>query len=224
MIRRLAAQFAGALALAAAMASPPARATIIVPQSVEEMTYRATAVVRAVPIAGSTLSFVNTDGVIVTQLNFTVLEVLGGDPGPGSQITVEILGGSVGDETLTIDQNSRFVEGEQVVLFLCRDNSVSPFVVLDLSAGKFEVAVDPDTMATTLTRRDFGEAQAEGGLEAVPRNQARTLNIPTTLDDMRAQVADADDRKADYIRRGINPIDLVTGGGALEPLPEEGAK
>lgn len=222
MIRRLAARFA--IALAAVLAAPQARATIIVPQSVEEMTYRAAAVVRAVPIAGSTAAFVNPDGVIVTQMNFTVLEVLGGDPGPGSQITVEVLGGTVGDETLTIDQNSQFVEGEEVVLFLCRDNSISPFVVLDLSAGKFEVAVDPDTMAIMLTRRDFGESDAEGGLEAIPRNQARTLNIPATLDDMRNQVADADERKADLIRRGINPIDLVTGGGALELPAEEAAK
>lgn len=206
LIRRIgAAALIGIISLGAGASS--ASAGQIRPQSLETLTFRASAVVRCIPIAGSEVSLINPDGLLVTQTQFTVLENISGTP-VGPEITVEVIGGTLGGgETVTIDQAANFNEAEEVVLFLWRMSSGDPFKVLDLSAGKFEVNRDPNTGDILLTRRDFGEVDEGGGM--LLRSQEAAVNIPRDLDSLRAQVAEAQLKKEALLARGLDPLKHV---------------
>lgn len=196
-----------------------ADATIIRPQSVEAMTFRATAVVRCDPIPGTQVALLNPDGIIVTQMQFDVVEVLSGPVVVGEDITVEVVGGIMGDTALTIDQNAEFLETEQVVLFLSRETSLDPFRVIDLSAGKFEVNIDPDTLQVLLTRRDFGEIDND----LLRRRDAAAI-APGSLEELKERVTSADTVKRDLIQRGENPVKYVPFAASVVRAAKEEAK
>ena len=198
-------------ALSISLTPGPARATQLLLQTVEQMTYRADAVVRAVPAGEApSVHWTNPDGtgLIVTTTRFRVLETLSGDVGAGTEIAVEHLGGKVGDMSMMVPGMAVFVPGEEVVLF-ARRGTAGQFHVLDLSMGKFEIARGTDGNQR-LTRRDLQGAEVVG----------ETPESPATLATLRATVGRVASRKLSLLRAG-RP--LPTLGSARDAI-DEGAK
>lgn len=191
----LAAGLLGAVSLGGM--APRAAATQIISQPLEVMNARSAMVVRAVPIAGTSRSRwtePNNQGLILTVTRFRVIETLAADRAVGGEIDVQTLGGTIGDITMKVPGGAGFVPDEEVVLFL--DDSLSGVpMILDLSAGKFEVAPDGRGEAR-LTRRDFEDVVVAGG--PAPRQ-------PATLREMREAVAACRGLRAEYLRTGRLP-------------------
>jgi hypothetical protein len=170
----------GCALLGLTLGASPSHATVMVLQSIDQMTDRASMVVRAVPVEGSESSRwtgPNATGLIVTTRHFKVLETLAGDVQPNDEIVVEQYGGAVGEIGMAIGGMATYVPGEQVLLFVRRDVD-GVLRVLDVSAGKFEVVPGP-AGSETLTRRDLAEVGVVGG---------RAVAVPLTLDEMRDAV------------------------------------
>lgn len=218
-----------ALFIAAALAGPAlvapmqARATQIQPQSIEVMTFRSDAVVRCVPVAGTRASSFDPQGLIVTTQRFQVLETLSSVSPLPPEITIKVLGGTVGDETMLVASTADFVEGEEVVVFLYQDGPSDEFMVLDLSSGKFEITFDQEAGTQYLTRRDFGDIDV-GGFAL--RGEGRgPVAPPRLLEELRERVRAADVQKQEVIRRGQDPLRFIAGSAAIIALPvEEGTK
>jgi hypothetical protein len=182
-----------ALASAVAVAAPPATATQMVLQSLEQMTYRADAVVRAVPTGERPVSrWTNPDGtgLIVTTTTLRVIESYSGSVRAGQTLTVEHLGGIVGDTYLMVPGMVQFRPDEEVVLFAQR-SPAGTFHVLDLSMGKFEVGRDADG-SRLLGRRDLQNVEMVGD----------TPESPRLLSTLRDRVGRAAVRKAQLLRQG----------------------
>src|SRR5689334_4167485 len=96
-------RFGNVVALAVLVLFLPAtaaRATQMISQPVDQMTARASLVVRAVPVEGTASSrWIDPDGahLIVTSFRLKVLEVLKGNAAVGDEIVVERFGGTVGE-------------------------------------------------------------------------------------------------------------------------------
>jgi hypothetical protein len=82
---------------------------------------------------------------IHTVIEVTVRRALKGDLQPGQQISLRMLGGTVGDTTLLVVDAPLFRANEHLLLFLTPDfeNQLSPIVGFD--QGKFSVTADPVT-------------------------------------------------------------------------------
>jgi len=188
--------------LALALPAPWARATQMILQSVEQLTYRADAVVHAVPSGAppsSRWSQPDGKGVIVTTTRFRAIEGLAGPLSPGQEFEIDHLGGTVGELSLMVPGMPVFRAGEEVVLF-ARQNPDGRYHVLDLSMGKFEVVPGGAGGGRRLTRRDLQEVDLVGESSEVPR----------TLGALRGSVLRFADRKARLLRAG-------------RPLPEMGS-
>ena len=90
---------------------------------------------------------------IVTLTRIWVQRKLKGDPGAGD-ITVTVLGGTVGSHTVRVPGAPSFLVGERVFLFLQRRADGS-YGVVSLAQGSFKVHKDPATGRDVL-RRDPG--------------------------------------------------------------------
>ncbi len=196
--------------LALAITAPAARATQIILQTVEQMTYRADAVVRAVPTGERPVSrWTNPDGtgLIVTTTRFRVIESITGGLAVGQVFTVEHLGGTIGDISMMVPGMMVFRPDEEVVLFAKRDGD--RYHVLDLSMGKFEVGGAANG-SRLLTRRDLEDVQVVGESPVAPK----------TLLALKTSVGRAALRKADLLRTGRPVPDAVSPGD----VPAEGGR
>jgi len=197
--------------VAALLSASTVRATQIILQTVEQMTYRADAVVRAVPTGERPISRwtnPNGTGLIVTTTKFRVLESISGGLAAGQIFTVEHLGGTIGDISMMVPGMMVFRPGEEVVLFTKRGDG-GLYHVLDLSMGKFEVGGSANG-SRLLTRRDLEDVQVVG----------ETPVSPKTLLALKTSVGRAALRKADLLKAGRPMPDAVVPGD----VPAEGGR
>jgi hypothetical protein len=139
-----------------------ARATSMVPQSLDELSTKSDAVVRVTTLATRTEW---RNRVIVTIARMRVTDALLGTLVAGQEIEVATLGGTLDGVELRVAGVPHFTAGEDDVLFL-GTGTFADWQVTDLAQGKFEVAHDASGREF-LTRRDLdGVAFAPGG--AVP--------------------------------------------------------
>jgi hypothetical protein len=137
----------GVLAVAiAASVAVPARATTLIRSGLDELvTTNETVVVGQVLDA---VSHWNADrSFILTEVRFSVLDTLKGESSGGGDLTVTLMGGTVGDLTTLIIGGAELVPGRSYVLFL--DRSDLPGVpaartVRDHVQGAFDVVVAED--------------------------------------------------------------------------------
>lgn len=128
---RAAARAAIALAIAAT-----ANATTLEHMSLETMAAAAPVIVRA-RCAGN--SVVREEGEIWTLTTFNVEEAWRGSP--PEQITVRLLGGSMGNITSHVSGVPKFLRGEDVVLFL-EPTAHGDFSVVSWEQGTFRIRRD----------------------------------------------------------------------------------
>jgi len=118
-------------------------ATTVIPPTFEEMTDRAELVfVGKVVSSRSEWRVVGTNRVIFTLVEFERQEVLKGQA--GASVTLQFLGGTVGDTTLEIAGVPKFKSGDREILFV-EGNGVQFCPLVGVFHGKFGVRKDEKT-------------------------------------------------------------------------------
>ncbi|HTQ48504.1 MAG TPA: hypothetical protein VMI75_37365 [Polyangiaceae bacterium] len=165
-------------ALAFALAVPAARATTMIPQSLDQLAAGSWAVVRVTTL--ETHAAWTANRVIVTTAHARITESLAGPLRAGQEIDVATLGGTVDGTSLIVEDAPHFAAGTDAVLFL-EAGSSSPYHVTSLAQGKFDVHRD------TAGRESLSRDDLEGAgfaLRGLPRG-------PLSLSDLRQRVRSA---------------------------------
>lgn len=131
-----------ALAVAALVAAP-AGATTLIRQSLDELVANNATIVVGEVVAVH--SYWNQEGsFILSDVTFGVSDTLKGQQ-PRPEITITVMGGTVGDRTAVIVGGPELVEGKPYVLFLNREDlpgAKAALTVRDLSQGAFDLVLD----------------------------------------------------------------------------------
>lgn len=166
-----------AIAAIAASVAAPASATTLIRESLDDLVRgNATIVVGEVVDVSS---YWNADGTfILTDVRVAISDVLKGDRS-NRELTLTVMGGSVGDLTTLIIGNPEFVRGNSYVLFLNEEDlpGTRAVTVRDLVQGIFDVRIDRDGLRAVsqanghpLLPDRLGYIDAPGGLEGFPLN------------------------------------------------------
>ncbi len=117
-----------------------ANATIVVPLSLEDLTVRSRAVVRAT-VRQHQSAWDEDHKRIYSYTELSVTEVISGEA--PETLLVRTLGGEVGDIGMKVSGTPRFVLDQEVVVFLRRD-SMDPddFTVVGMSQGLYRIERD----------------------------------------------------------------------------------
>ena len=191
-------RFASSTAIAFAWLSvTTALATTVVPPTFAEMADRADLVFVGKAVGShSEWRSVGTSRVIFTLVEFEAQEVLKGTA--GKTVTLQFLGGTVGDATLEVAGVPRFNAGDRVLLFV-EGNGVQFCPLVGVYHGQFGVRKDETSgrdivvMHNGKLLRDVAEIGTGEGAEfatirtkvSIPPNAA-----PMSLDDFKSKIHD----------------------------------
>jgi hypothetical protein len=170
------------LLLAGLAGASPARATSVIPPSFPELVAEAEAIYRGRVSRVEARRVEHSDGgsVIKTFVTFAVERVL---KGPGqTEVTLEFLGGTVGDETLTVTGMPVFAMGDREIVFV-QKNGMQLCPLVALMHGRYRVKRD-ESGAREYVARDNGMpltnvAEVELPMVALP-GQVRTARAAIT--------------------------------------------
>ena len=155
-----------------ALGSRDASATVVLPLEVADLAAQSTRVIRGQVMARYVVPERGERGEIYTRTDIRVLDYLQGD-GP-REITIQQLGGQLGDLTLYLAGNAQLVPGREVVAFLDHDADRDLHFVVGLAQGVFEI--DRTGPAPTVHRDLNGLSFYVSGSPPAPRlAQRRTL-------------------------------------------------
>ena len=170
-----------------------ANATTVIPPTFEEMTDRADLVFEGKVVSSrAEWRTVGTDRVIFTLVEFERQGVLKG--AAGASVTLQFLGGTVGDATLEIAGVPKFNAGDRVFLFV-EGNGVQFCPLVGVFHGKFGVRKDEQTGRDILVMhngkplRDVAEigAGSEFGSRR-PKLSLPAAGAPMSADDFKTKV------------------------------------
>lgn len=133
------------LAFALALAAPAARATSVIPPSFAELVTEADAIYRGTVAAIEARRVERNDGqgsVIKTFVTFTIDRALKG-PARAS-VTLEFLGGTVGDESLQVQGMPKFAVGDREFVFV-QKNGVQFCPLVAMTHGRYRQLRDTAT-------------------------------------------------------------------------------
>ena len=129
-----------------------ANATTVVPPTFQEMADRADLVFVGQAIGSRTeWRTIGPDRVIFTIVEFESKEVLKGNA--GKSVTLQFLGGTVGDVTLEVAGVPKFERGDRVILFV-EQNGVQFCPLVGVFHGKFGLQEDKKTGRDTVIMHD----------------------------------------------------------------------
>lgn len=166
-----------ALAIAASVVAP-AGATTLVRASLDKLVAENAAVVVGDVVDAS--SYWNQDGTfILTDVRVAVAELLKGGLG-SREVTITLMGGSVGDLTTLIVGGAQLIPGRSYVLFLNEEDlpgAKGALTVRDLCQGAFDLVMAGDGLRAVsqanghpLVPDAKGYIDAPGGVEGIPVN------------------------------------------------------
>ncbi len=140
----------------AAVALPNAPATSVIAPRFEALVDRAELIFTGQVISqGSEWRNINGQKSIVTLVSFAVRQVHKGRA--DAIVTLQFLGGTIGDVTLDVAEIPKFRNGERVVLFV-EGNGVNASPLVGFFHGKF--SVQKDSAGRDTVRQHNGEALA----------------------------------------------------------------
>lgn len=174
-------------AAAVVLPAPPARATIVLEASLEDMTRVCGLVVRGEVTAVTERQEAEGSARPVTDVTLRVAEVLKGAL-ETDELTLTLPGGQAGEYVMHIPGMPRFLVGQEVVLFL--EPTSKGYVPSGLQQGRFSVLREPVTGRKVALRTfDAGIAlarrQADGRLDIAHVEDRSDLLY---LDDLRLRV------------------------------------
>lgn len=172
-----------------------AKATTIIPPTFEEMTDRADLVFVGKAIASrAEWRTVGSDRVIFTLVEFETEEVLKGNT--NKSVTLQFLGGTMGEATLEVSGVPRFNAGDRVILFV-EKNGIQFCPLVGVFHGKFGVRKDEKAgrdivvMHDGKPLRDVGEIGNGEGAEFGPKRAKLFIpsdREPLSLDDFKSKL------------------------------------
>ncbi len=140
----------------------PAFATVTVPLRFETLVGDASTIFRGEVVdVRSEWRQLRGEQVIVTQVRFRVERVLKGSA--PVMATLEILGGSIGETTMTVPGMPQFALGDRDLL--CFDRTSTLFPVLGASQGRFRILTD----RSGRDRVVFSDGRPIGGVAQIGR-------------------------------------------------------
>ena len=157
------------LALAAA-----ASATTVIPPSFDELVTRAQIIFQGtVTDVRSAWTGEGAQRCIVTFVTFKVEDAIKGNP--GKEMTLRMLGGTVGTETMQVSDAPRFTAGDRDVLFV--ENNGRQFIPLvGIMHGRYRVYKDENGHELVLTNEGTALSSTDQvGREAAAQGQAMTV-------------------------------------------------
>jgi len=130
----------------------PARSTSILPPTFDDLVARAEqiAVTRVVAMRSAWVPS-RSGRSIVTDVTFSFERTLKGTP--SIERTLEFLGGTVGDDTLSVDGMPTFQPGDRDVLFI-RESGRPASPLVGFSYGRFRIVRDAASGATAIRTHD----------------------------------------------------------------------
>src|SRR5256886_4926084 len=134
-----------------------ALATTVIPPSFDELVSRAEVIFQGT-VTDVRSQWVGEGGQrhINSYVTFKVEDAIKGKP--GAQITLQILGGTVGSETMEVTDAPRFKEGDRDILFV--ENNGTQFIPLvGIMHGRFRVQADENSRNEKIAK-DNGAAVA----------------------------------------------------------------
>lgn len=172
-----------------------AKATTVIPPTFEEMTDRADLVFVGKAVASrAEWRTVGTNRVIFTLADFEAVEVLKGNA--EKLVTLQFLGGTVGEVTLEVSGVPKFNAGDRVLLFV-EGNGVQFCPLVGVFHGKFGVRKDPTTgrdivvMHDGKPLRDVGEIGSGEGAEFGPKRAMLSIPVgraPMSVEDFKERI------------------------------------
>ena len=174
-----------------------ANATTVIPPTFEEMTDRAELIFLGKVVSSrAEMRIVGTNRVIFTLVEFERQEVLKGEA--GASVTLQFLGGTVGDVTLEIAGVPKFKAGDREFLFV-EGNRVQFCPLVGVFHGKFGVRKDDKSGRDNLVMhngkalRDVAEIGAGVGAEFGPKRAKLSIQAnaePLSVDDFKSKIRD----------------------------------
>ncbi|MCF3648842.1 hypothetical protein [Synoicihabitans lomoniglobus] len=135
-----------------ALALPCAQATTVVPPDFESMVQNSDYVVHGV-VTQVTCHREDRNGSprIITRVHFDPIEIVAG--AAPDRIVLELLGGTIDGQTLTVSGQPQFAVGDEEILFVHRNGrSISPLYAMMF--GRYAVRPDPTTGEKRVQRED----------------------------------------------------------------------
>jgi len=128
------------LLLGAGLALASVHATTVIPPTLDQLVTDAEFIFEGtVTDARSQWTGTGAERHIMTQVTFQVEDAIKG--APGKSYTIEMLGGTVGDETMEVSDAPRFKVGDRDILFV--EHNGTQFVPLvGIMHGRFHVQTD----------------------------------------------------------------------------------
>lgn len=135
---------AGAVAATASLSLPQAHASSAIPLSLRQITHSAAiiadATVQSINSYWATPSGAQT---LRTKVTFNVNQALKGNP--GATFTLEFLGGTVGEQSLTVEGVPQFQPGERYIIFAESPDKAVVCPILGLDQGALHVVHDRES-------------------------------------------------------------------------------
>lgn len=194
-------RFAGcALAVASLLAAATARATVMVEVPLEDMVRDADAIVLGVvERVGARLDFVEGVAEPHTVAFVRVRRWIKGED-PTDLVTIDEVGGVVGEMGLAIEGTPRYHVGEECIVFLRRIGARREYRTLQMAQGHFEIlrgvpgtpdVVQRDLGAIGLASWASGEMRVEPGARRAMRLDDFLGFLETTLESLRVAAGPA---------------------------------
>lgn len=166
-----------------------AHATSVVPPSFPELVSEAQVIARGTVTSVSSRWVDGPKGrVIETFVDFAVEKALKGSP--GATMTLQFLGGTVGQDSLRVAGMPQFKPGEHEILFVT-GNGTQFCPLVRFGHGRYRVRTDASTRRQYVTRNDGAPLASVADVQAPERN-AHAMTAPQTAmtpDDFEAQIA-----------------------------------
>lgn len=180
------------LAFCTLAAFNPTRATTVIPPTFDQLVNRAEVIFEGtVENVTSQWTGEGAQRHIVSLVTFTVNESIKGEA--GATYTLQMLGGTVGDETMEVTDSPKFASGDRDILFV--ENNGRQFVPLvGIMYGRFHVQRDESSNRDVVTNDHTGPVYdlAKLGTEDVTppsRPSQRSLSAADFKAAIRAKLA-----------------------------------
>jgi hypothetical protein len=186
---------AAALCAIACLSLANARATTVIPPTFEEMVDRADIIFSGKVVSSrSEWRSVGANRVIFTLVEFETQEVLKGNA--DSKLTLQFLGGTLGNVTLEVAEVPRFNTGDRVLLFV-EGNGTQFCPLVGVFHGKFGLRFDKKAGRDIVLKhdgnplRDVGEIGNGEGADFAPKRAKVSIpqnTEPMLVDDFKQRV------------------------------------
>lgn len=177
-----------ALAALALLATSHASATSVEKMSLRDLAKKSDAIVLA-RVEDETARY-DTNKEIYTYVTLRVLEPVKG-PKADAVITIRQLGGTVGDIASIVPGTPSFRKGEEVVVFLTKNDVAGYPWVMGLQQGKYTVSADEKGRKSVRNETDGGLTLLGPDGKATHGEQAKPQPLQAFLDGLRTQLDEA---------------------------------